>query len=84
MFGVFDQARQRFLAGADRRDRLGGFHEEAREGPLVADELGEEVIGRAQRGREVFGRQSERATLAGVLFGLALDEALQAFARLPG
>ena len=45
---------------------------------LVADELGEDVVGGFERGAEVFGRQPQLATGAGELFGRALDQLLQA------
>jgi len=76
------RARFGFVAHADRGERLGRFHEEAREHPLVAHQLGEEVIGGRDRGREVFGRRRQLATGAGVLFGHSLDELREPLARL--
>jgi len=46
---VADQVRELFGAGGDRGDRPGSFHEEARERPLFAVELREEVAGGGQR-----------------------------------
>ena len=67
--------------GADRGERLGGLHEEVFERPLVAGQLGEDVIRRGQRRSEVFRRDARRLAGARVLFGGAHEELLQPFAR---